>query len=347
MSKENLSVVGGSLSAVGRELFDLIEKVEGNPENRRIDPKDFIDYSVPMAGRVVNLFPKAEVEADLQRVEERRRAFTEKSQVVEKIDNGEVSAMAALVESMLPQLIRELAWLGERVKVINSSLYDDYFNKIDGALQLLPDREIRDERDIRCVGFSIDFTLSQKEALGKIFDQIVFLSQGRIPKMKYFQTEISTLQGPKDIKLRDFKIPHVILACSGDLVEDSVDDFTAYEEGAEDSNLRERLDNCDLKFYFIRETVSQLIFFAELLEKFIELEKAEGNDQNLIGNYRRALEMYDNASAELIGIVKSMGYDSQVIRERIKHIPSPTDKFDLNKPEGKQLLSIVRAMPRK
>lgn len=346
MSKENLSTISTEgMHVAGQELLALIEKVESDPENQRINPVDFIDYSTIIRGREINLFPRAEVVADIKRVEELQKTLTRKYEKGgEQVDQKENDARAALVESMLPQLIRELEWLGNRVRVINSSLYDDYFNKIDGAVQLLPDREIRDERDIRCVGFSMDFTLSLQEAHKKMFEQAVFLCQGRLPRMKYFRTNIDTSAGPRTIMLRDFKMPRIILACSGKVIDDSVDDFAAYEEGKDDPNIKERLNDCDLKYYFIRETLSQLNLFKELIGRFIAMETAEGNDPVLIEKYRRMLAIYSDASEQLTGITDSLGYDTDSIREKIKHIPSPTDKFDLGTKEGKQLLDIVRIM---
>lgn len=344
MSKENLSNQSTSgLHLVGQELMALVRKIESDPENQRINPSDFVDHTARISGREVNLFPAAEVRADMERVAQWQKTLTAKYEE-EEVVVQETGAKAALIESMLPQLVKELSWLGDRVKVINSSLYDDYFNKIDGAIQLLPDREIRDEKDIRCVGFSTDFTLSAEEARKKIFEQAVFLCQGRLPRMKYFRTDIETSAGPKTIKLKDFKMPRVILACSGKVVDDSIDDFAAYEHNQEDVAVRERLDNGDLKFYFIREIVAQLDFFVKLTQKFIEAERSGGNDTVLLDRYQRIIDMYSTAYRELLDIISGLGYDLESVREKTKSIPSPTDRFDLNTATGNQLLEIVKTM---
>ena len=345
MSRENTFFKPKEASSVLMgDLARLIEKIESDPENARINPVDFIDYTVIINGKKVNKFPRAMVETDLAEVEYYKEKFAQGSGKDDPRYRSESTLRGALVESMLPLMIRELSWLGPQVKVIPTSLYDDYKRQIDSAIQLLPNREIKDEHDIRCVGFSIDFTTSLEESYRKVFYQALALYHGDIPSIKYFKTDIVTKEGVKTIMLPNFKVPRVVLSCSGDFVDDASEDFAAYEEGNRDPKLMKKLDDSDVKFYVIRETVAQLVFFGEVIERFLKDEKAKGveADGKMIDQYQIALDIYDNALFQFQEIIKSLGYNRKMVDEKIKHIPSPTNKFNLDTSAGETFYTWIR-----
>jgi len=310
------------------ELLTFIDQIESNPDNKRIDPSEFIGLTTNYGGQKVVLFTEEVVKNDLLAVEQKLTQI--KKSMAELSDSQrEANITADFVETMIPQAIKELGWLGDQVKVIHPSLYDDFFRGIDMAIQILPDKEIVDERDMRCLGFSIDFTISRKEAETKFFNEMISIVLGRIPAMKYFATKFRTKEGEKEIKLKDFKIPRVIMTCTGQALEEAKEDFLKFEDDNKNQAVIERVSNNPLRFHFINETLSQLRFFTVLAEK--------------VGNFR-ARDIYENSLRAFEVAVSEIGFDSNTVIEKTRNIPSLISKnFDLDANNG-QMLEIVKTM---
>jgi hypothetical protein len=310
-----------------QDLRRFIEEVESNPEYRRIDPADFIGVTHSFKGRDEVLFPEGEIKDDISRVDVKMSDIRRKMGDVD--GHQKESDMAAdFVETMIPQAIRELGWMGDSVRVINPSLYDDLYRGIDMAVQMMPDKVVEDERFVRCMGFSVDFTISHLEAKKKIFDEMVQIAQGKIPSMKYFMAKILTKAGPKEIKLKNFKMPKIIISCTGEVLEEAKEDFLAYEGDKDDLEVKEKASKNPLRYHFIREALAQMRFFIKLAGKV---------------DNPRAREVYSANLVAFESAIKDQEIDEGELEQKLKNIPSLIGKeFDLDA-NGGQFILILKA----
>lgn len=302
------------------EIDSAIEQIEHAPENKAIDPKDFIG---------VSFFTKDEVERDLKLVEEKERKIKSQKLSEQQID---IERTAHFVETVIPEAIKKLGWLGEKVKVIKPSRYDDLFRGIDNVVQILPEKEIENEKWIRCIGFSMDFTISRKEAQEKAFEEILAIAKGKVPSMKYFKTEIMTSKGEMEIKLKNFKLPKVIMSCPQEIMNESKEDLLNFETNPEDTEAKTIAENTPLRFYFIKEALAQLDFFADLANRF---------------ENKAAKEVYRDSRESFKEILEEQGIDEKVLAEKIGRFPGLIGKeFDLDA-NGGQFLEILKTMIQK
>ncbi len=313
----------------GSDMHDLrkfIEEVTSTLEYQRIDPTNFIGLTQTFKGKQEVLFSEAEVRDDVSKVDAKMAGIKRKRQDVEG-HQREADMDADFVEIMIPQAIRELGWMGDNVRVINPTLYDDLFRGIDMAIQMTPNEVVEDERSVRCLGFSVDFTISHTEAKKKMFDEIVQITQGRIPSMKYFEAEIITKDGPKKIRLKNFKMPKVIVSCTGEALKEAEEDFLAYESDKGNAVVKEKASQNPLRFHFIKEALAQMRFLIKLAER--------------VGN-ARAKEVYGASLAAFEEVIREQGIDEAKLEAMSKGIPGLVSKeFDLDA-NGGQFLAILK-----
>ncbi len=307
-----------------QETLDLemiettVEEIKNRPENRRIDPKDFYESG---------LFSKKLIDHDIEDVEVKQKEILNQKAGMSEYQKSR-NKIAEFVEVSIPEAIRNLGWLGENVNVIRPSDWDDYFRGIDNVVQMFPDEIIEDENDLKCIGFSIDFTISEKSALDKVFEASLAIARGKVPSMQYFSADIKTKDGDKNIKLRDFKIPRIVMSCPDDVLNKSKNDLLNYEKNPDDENIKEKAKDCVLRYHFIKETLSQLVFFTELAEK--------------LGN-TAARDVYNSSLESFKMIVEEQGIDDDLIEEKTGKISGLVGNFDLEANHG-QWIEILKVM---
>ena len=304
-------------SEIGK-LADIIEQIESKPENLSINPRDF---------NGVSFFTQDEIERDLYLVEEKRNKIQKNQDKSEEMTNALITAN--FVEAMVPEAIRSLEWLGNKVRVIKPSLYDDYYRGIDNVLQILPEDVIENEKWIRCIGFSMDFTISKEDAEKKAFDLMIALTKGVVPSMKYFKTDVVTTHGPMEIKLKNFKLPRIIMFCPKEIMNESKEQLLNYQTNTDSTDARETAKDCDLKYHFIRESISQLEFFAKL--------------SGIVGN-DTAQKVYSDSLISFRQILLEQGITDEIVSNRAGKYPGLIGKsFDINA-NGGQLIKMLKAL---
>jgi hypothetical protein len=87
-----------------------------------------------------------------------------------------------MVELLVPMAIRDYNWLGSDVNVIYTSEYDDLRHGIDSGVQFL------DPGRTNNLGMEIDFTISERDMAVKIKKIAEGIAQGRLSKIKYFDS---------------------------------------------------------------------------------------------------------------------------------------------------------------
>jgi len=308
----------GAGSQESTETASVIEKIDQKPENQPIDPKDFVG---------VSFFDEEEVKRDIYLVEEKRnKILNEKS--TNPIQN-DAHISANFVEVAVPEAIKELGWLGKKVKVIKPSLYDDFFRGIDNVIQILPDEEVRDQKWIRCIGFSMDFTIDKEAAKNKAIEEMIAIKKGKVPAMKYFKTDIMTTEGQMEIKLKNFKIPKVIMLCPKEIMDESKNDLLHFEINPDDEYARKKAEDCVFKYYFMKESLAQLEFFATLA--------------GMVGN-KAAEDTYKNSLESFRHILKEQGIDEDFLEKKVGRYSGLIGKdFDLEADSGK-FLTILEAL---
>jgi hypothetical protein len=310
------------------EVISIIDYIENLPENKRIDPNYFRNVKKIINGKEVNVFPIKMIKEDLDAVEEKRKMILTKKQ---NLTNEEINAniIANFVETSIPEAIKKLDWLGNKIKVIRPSLYDDYFRGIDNIIQILPDKIIEDKKDLKCIGFSIDFTISDMAAEEKVFEAALAIAKGKVPSIKYFNTDIMTKHGSENIKIKDFQIPRIIISCPNKILEESQEDLLNFEKKPEDLETRENAQDTTLRYYFIRECLTQLKFFAEVAKRV----------KNTV-----AYDVYMNSLESFKKILDELGIDEKLLNKKIGKISGLISAFDLDANNGQfvQLLEIMK-----
>lgn len=309
-------------------LRQFIDEIESDPDNYRIDPLDFVGLKAYFGGQETVLFSREEVEADLARVEEKKQSILREKEKLSE-EQLEKRITAEFVETMIPVAIKEMGWIGDRVRVIHPTLFDDFFRGVDMAVQINPEKEIRSEREMRCLGFSVDFTISRDEAKKKFFGELLAIARGELPEMKYFSTKFETSLGTREIKLKSFKIPKIILTCNGAPLDDAKEDFMAYEDDPDNSTVKERVNNNPLRYFFIKETLRQLEIFVKIADKL-------GNER--VGDF------YYKSLTAFRDMISDLGFTQAFLDEKTKLLPSLVEKdFDPDS-NGGQILALIKQL---
>ncbi len=238
--------------------------------------------------------------------------------------------VANYVEIAVPEAIRQLGWLGDNVKVIRTSEYDDLFNGVDSVVQMVPKSIVENVTDLKTIGFSIDFTISPEGAGIKAFNLAVSIAEGKIPLVKYFSTDIMTKEGiTKNVKIRDFKIPKIIMSCSNQVLRRSQADLLKFEENPGDAEAKENAQDTVLRYHFIRQTLKQLEFFIGVAKEF-------GNTG--------AESLYQGSLESFKGIIAGLGITNEVLNEKLSGIKGGTEDFDLHANNGQYIEWVKAAM---
>ena len=259
-----------------QEIEQLISRIENKPENQRIDPRDFKDiFDDP--NEIENDI--ASSERLLERFKESTNALGEREKVM--------TVDANLVETMVPEAIKKLGWLGY-VKVIKPSLYDDFVRHIDTIVQIQEKEVAETIEDLRCLGFSIDFTISPTEARENVIKIAEEIARGYIPSAKYFKTEFKTKNGTESVKLKNFKMPRIVIACDKKMMEEAKSRFVEYIHHPEDDKKRKEAQECDMKFVFIYEAMVQIEYFG-LIAKQVGNVAAERKHAEVLEAFKRII----------------------------------------------------------
>ncbi len=64
------------------------------------------------------------------------------------------------------------------------------------------------------------------------------IAKGKVPSMKYFKTDIQTSKGPMEIKLKNFKLPKVIMSCPKEIMDQSKEDLLNFEINSDDEEAK-------------------------------------------------------------------------------------------------------------
>lgn len=267
--KESIKAINYAVDI--NELDDYTSRIETARENQRINPEDFYGHKY---------FTNKEIQQDIEHV----RAKQDKT----KLNTGtemQFLSIAKFVEAGIIEAIKDAKWFGDSVKCIRPALYDDFFNSIDSILEFTESPEQSNGRP-KCTGLSIDFTTSHEEAGRKFMDTILRLLEKGPSKIKYFET---TDSNGNVLRLKNLKLPRIIVECSGELLMDTEEILLAYEESNHDSTSLKRVENCRFRFVMIKEILMQLRFIADIFAK-LDMSDVHQLYQQSLDHFERALQ---------------------------------------------------------
>lgn len=307
-------------------VIKVIQSVKDHPSNKRIDPTDFINATT-LDDQYIS---EKIIREDLHKVEIKKNKIEEQGDSLDPNQNR-ANLIANFVEIAIPESIKNLGWLGKNVKVIKPSLYDDYERGVDSILQMYPDEIIKSRKDLRTLGFSIDFTISDAQSEKKFFENGLAIARGNVSEVKYFSADVMTETGSRNVKIIDLPIPKIIIACpQNEMLAEAQKHLFEYIRSPKDENKKNEAKETTLKYYLIRETLNQLRCFKDLSIKF--------------GN-RQAEELYGGALDSFLSILKDSEIDNGILEEKLVGIDPP--KIGLDDPNGKYnwIIDVIKAQP--
>lgn len=310
-----------------QEFISAIDRIENLPENKRIDPNFFRNVFKIVDGKEVKEFPVKMIMGDLEEVEKIRASILNRRKDLSE-DQIKANVISNFVEAMVPEAIKKLGWLGEKIKSIRPSLYDDYCRGIDNILQILPDEVVESEKDIKCIGISIDFTISEGEANKKMGEALAKIAEGKVPLVKYFNTNIITKDGKQNVKIRDFPMPRIIITCPRKIILESQDDLLNFSNNPDDTEAKEKAKETKLKYYFIRECLTQLEFFVDVAKRL---------------GKTNAEQVYLNSLGLFKDILDEQGIDKKLLDKKNGKVLGLMSNFDLDANDG-QLEKLLKAI---
>lgn len=304
-------------------VMDVIKIIKES--NKRIDPNDFRNATT-LDGEPISINI---IKEDLEKVELKKNRIVKQDEGLNP-SQTRANLIANFVEVAIPESIKNLGWLGADITALDPSLYDDYERGIDSIL-LYQNEIITDRRDLKTLGLSMDFTISDMQYEKKFFENGLAIAKGGIPKVKYFGADVMTVDGMRKIKIIDMPIPKVIISCpQNELLAEAQKHLFEYVRSPKNENKIKDARETTLRYYFIREVLSQLRCFKDLSIKF-ENKQAE--------------ELYNRALESFINLLENNRIDEEVLEERLTGINPP--KFLLDDPDGKYMwmIGVISNMP--
>ena len=277
------------------DIKSLVEQMESRPENKRPNPVDFR-----------GLLSDIDIERDQNSVAKKNQKIEDDEKKLSD-SQRETNIRSKFLEEFVPLAIRHYGWIGQenKVRIVRTSMYDDYFNGVDSFMQLLPTKIIDSAGDLKCLGFSVDFTTGEIRSGEKVELLAKKIYKGEKLMIKYFSTEIMTKKGPEVVKHLGFPLPNIIISCPSKIVIPVEKDFLDFANNPDNNELKGKIENSVLKYHFLRESLFQLEFFAELSEEF------EKTDVALL--YKNSLETFKK-------IIKEQDIDINFLNKKLHGI---------------------------
>lgn len=254
------------MSECRSELLATLEK----EESVRINPVDF---------RGVEGFTDQEIMEDVRRVQEKQRLIAEEQANLPLTDKR-IYEDSRLLESVLFSSIKDSQWLGKKTGLFIPSLYDDYFRGVDAIAEFAKERN-----DPRHIGFSVDFTMSPETLAKKMTQNIMTLSKGFVPSVKYFNSPILG-------RRKNVWMPKVILGADYASVKRVADAYIeAHAQGG--AGEKDILAKDPAQFVLLDEIRAQLLASRNMAYEYFHNEKAGGIFQRAYVTFMEVLRERD------------------------------------------------------
>ncbi len=286
------SVASDTVERHLEDTLDMISEMDG----RRIKLEDF---------HGVKFIEEQQIHDDQIVVDKLEAKFNKDPQRMsqEELRQFEIGNAA---EYTFVHALEEAQWLAPKVNAIVTSKYDDYVRGIDTVAQI----DLGEGR-FEHLGFAIDFGTSKDDIGKKLLKTLDSIDRGSCPSVRYFNS-------PKTGKLKEFKLPRVIVGAGQESLNRLVDySKEILNKTGVSQEASESLKTDPFKYVMLGEILSQLDFCIHRLEKVVEQYKG-GIDMHKLQRAEKALEIHRNALSSLNDIMSSMGVTLEDIQKHVK-----------------------------
>jgi hypothetical protein len=219
------------------DLEQMYSKAEETIQNSKINIDDFVDIYEDMVER------------------DKETAMSRKEKFASRLDDSgrECKKYADVMEAILVDSVNVSDWLGEDVKAMNTTDYDDFENGIDVIAEMTKEGGFK-----KHLGLAMDATFARRVS-GKFNDIKGKIVSGRMSKVKYYQTD--------DYKGSLTNVPHVVIGVSLEKIKELGEMWVNGET--------DKLNNHPVQYQILEEMIMQLEVFEKYANKYDKPELAE------------------------------------------------------------------------
>jgi len=227
---------------------------------------DTIDMDDPA---FLTIYEQSQINEDKKYVQALEKDFDQSNSDLAKKNKK----IGTILEALLYNQIEQNLILGMNVHTISTCKYDDYHNKVDTVMELLPE----ESDEYKHLALAYDATLtSNTDALTKKINTIKRdITNGRLANVKYFKSENSD-------KLSLENIPKLIIGIDMINLESVIRLWRATMNNEKGSN--EKLINHPFRLIIIDQIILQLEYFVEYANSV--------NQKDVAREYERILDFF-------------------------------------------------------
>ncbi len=253
-----------------REDLEIISKIAKNyVVKNETKLEDFQD-----------IYDPAMIERDKNYVQKKEELFAQTPEIA--ADQKSVILEAIILDTDLHN------WLGENVKMIKTSRYDDIANGVDAVAEF----QISD--GFSHLALAIDVTTSPNIIGHKIEEIVKKIKSGKLASVKYFKSD------PMNFRGELFNLPLTVVGIGGPTVEDLSKKWFATKTKNASSQIKAKINKLlsqdPVQLQIIEEILLEIEFFKEVAEKYNQPEVKSAYEKietiiKLISNDKQQLKI--------------------------------------------------------
>lgn len=167
---------------------------------------------------------------------------------------AKLKKIATVLEAILVEGITKYNWLGNKIKILPPSKFDELFNGIDAIIELIRDEELN---EFLALGIDVSFrAVDGKVFADKVNSLLDFIKERKLTEVKYFKDE----QG--DV-VPGLYVPKVVISVDAKTIEEVAEIWSKRKE----SEFKEKLAKHPLAFMIIGQIAQQCTIFSEYARK--------------------------------------------------------------------------------
>jgi hypothetical protein len=179
---------------------------------------------------------------------------------------AKLKKIATVLEAILVEGITKYNWLGNKIKILPPSKFDELFNGIDAIIELIRDEELN---EFLALGIDVSFrAVDGKVFADKVNSLLDFIKERKLTEVKYFKDE----QG--DV-VPGLYVPKVVISVDAETIEE----VAAIWSKRKEPEFKERLTKHPLAFMIIGQIAQQCTIFSAYARKVGAEKVAEKYDE--------------------------------------------------------------------
>lgn len=216
----------------------------------------------PKEDDFTDLYPQAEINADLALVAERKKQFAEN-----ETERGVLfKRISDVFEGVVVEQAEQNGWFGESVTFYPTSSYDDIVNGVDGVAEFYTFEEDTEGNEQRsplqsAMSFDVVFSADAERITKKLERTSKMIREGKLTEVKYFEDE----HGNK----KSIKAPRIVLGSRLSSAEKLIDLW-----GSKSADKNKQLAEHPMQIKLLLESYIQLRHFAEYAKEHKQMDIA-------------------------------------------------------------------------